>query len=253
MIPTYFTDLSSQFRTWDSQVRKLCSEVREWDSQRYSRFRAYRFTRGFCSSLLTLRIGVIALDYLINSIPSLGKFRVSSILPESSKILFDLIAVPSIAAWVLNDAMPYEITYKIPKEKFDPKSHLVLLSIDPSSGTVTNQVSLLFYGSCAEEIVFRKLIQKTALPFIAQKTPKSVCNFLNHKWTRIIMTSVLFSLGHTTNWEKKFAFIHRFALGIILGLVSENYGTGWSAFIHSLQNIDAVSSGCSHLGVRCFY
>lgn len=67
-----------------------------------------------------------------------------------------------------------------------------------------------------EELIFRGLLQRTVLPSIASKMPSSIKSILNHKLTRIFLTSVIFASAHD-----KENILPQFLGGITYGLVAE--------------------------------
>lgn len=71
-----------------------------------------------------------------------------------------------------------------------------------------------------EEIIFRAFLQKTIIPYMANKMPASIGSILNHKITRILLSSMIFASAHDHD-DLSSVFIG----GILYGSIAEATGS----------------------------
>ena len=79
----------------------------------------------------------------------------------------------------------------------------------------------LYSNAFLEEVFDRGLIQKIVLPLLSKPFPSRIRNILNHKVTRIILSSILFSIGHTGCWNQKNGVSVQFMGGLVYGTAAE--------------------------------
>jgi len=89
----------------------------------------------------------------------------------------------------------------------------------------------------AEELVFRYLLQRTILPAISKRLPERCGKILNHKITRVAITSILFALAHTSVFDQKVGVMPHFIGGLIYGALAEmDQNILASGLTHSFSN-----------------
>lgn len=82
--------------------------------------------------------------------------------------------------------------------------------------------SKAFILTALEDVVFIGLIQRTALPIVAKLLPKQCGDILNHKVTRVVISSVIFALAHSDNAEySPLGIMPQFTFGLISVTVAE--------------------------------
>lgn len=84
------------------------------------------------------------------------------------------------------------------------------------------KLSKLFIATALEDIVCIGLIQRTALPLLANQLPECCGRILNHKVTRVVIASAIFALAHKEMVETSpLGGMPQFMGGLISGAVAE--------------------------------
>ena len=68
-----------------------------------------------------------------------------------------------------------------------------------------------------EEILYRGLVQRKVLPWIADRLPSSFGNILKDKISRVLIASLIFAGAHGTSNDSSF----HFASGLVYGMIAE--------------------------------
>ena len=106
-----------------------------------------------------------------------------------------------------------------------------------------HHISKIYSNAFLEEVIFRGLIQKMVLPLLSKPFPSGIRNILNHKATRITLTSILFSLGHEAYWHEKSGVSIQFIGGLIFGTAAEfDHSLLVPITAHFLYNFTQLSS-----------
>ncbi len=74
----------------------------------------------------------------------------------------------------------------------------------------------LFLAGIPEELLTRGLLQRKILPWVAHQLPGTLANVLNHRITRIALTSLIFAAGHGYDDVSSL-----FVAGVVYGTVAE--------------------------------
>lgn len=86
-----------------------------------------------------------------------------------------------------------------------------------------------------EEIIFRGILQKGILPKVASLLPGRVSRIVDHKWSRIFLTSLLFGAGHYQGGATD--VVHQFSGGVLYGHAYElTNHLGINIAAHMLNN-----------------
>lgn len=114
-----------------------------------------------------------------------------------------------------------------------------LFQYDPKIRIDGHNVSGVLIAGALEEIVYRGLIQRVALPLISKGLPKRCGDVLNHQVTRIALTSLIFALSHTYYLsDPPLGVTPQFLGGVLWGIAAElDNGLFVPIMAHGLSNL----------------
>lgn len=159
---------------------------------------------------------------------------------------FSLIQhIPTKILWIAIYSIKYGVV--VPADFFyntlDKVLHIITLEVKDDHFKSDRLEPLNYFsGAIAEEIYCRYLIQQVALPAFANLVPESIGKVINHKFTRISLTSFLFALSHVQYWRSGVSFLNVFSSGLLYGTLAESTKSlKLPILVHALTNIGVTT------------